>query len=151
MLKAIQQGTPPVFLVISVFCFLQAHNILEWLTCMNFSKALSNGSGLFEKMFPSNAFSCWQYSARTRSRISEIQVNIYRPQTKLAKVMFLHVSVCSRGGGRAWRGLGMHGRGRAWRGQACVVGGGVRDTVNERAVRILLECILVFFSFILAL
>ena len=44
---------------------------------MNFSKALSNGSALFEKMFPSNAFSCWQYSARTRSRISEIQLNIF--------------------------------------------------------------------------
>ena len=40
-------------------------------TCMNFSKALSKGSGLFEKMLPSKAFSCWQYSARTRSRISE--------------------------------------------------------------------------------
>ncbi len=41
-------------------------------TCMNFSKALSTGSGLFEKIFPSRALSCWQYSARTRRRISEI-------------------------------------------------------------------------------
>ena len=28
----------------------------------------------------------------------------YRPQTKFAKVMFLHVSVCSRGGGSTWAG-----------------------------------------------
>ena len=45
---------------------------------------------------------------------------------------------------------GMHGRdgGHAWQGWgACVAGGRawqiLRDTVNERAVRILLECILV--------
>ena len=62
--------------------------------------------------------------------------NIYRPQTKFAKVLFSQVSVRQRG--------------------ACVVGlcvvGGVRrrgeqhilrDTVNERTVRILLEYILV--------
>ena len=49
--------------------------------------------------------------------------------------------VCGRGG-HAWHG-GVHGRG------ACLVGGGhalqgacVADTVNEWAVRILLECIL---------
>ena len=58
---------------------------------------------------------------------------------------------------------GMHGAGRAW--GACMVGGGgacmaggvcggggrvwqiQRDTVNERAVRILLECILVLNNF----
>ena len=57
-------------------------------------------------------------------------------------------------GGRAWLG-GMHGGGHAWQGGACVAGGCVwhahspadttryGDTVNERAVRILLECILV--------
>ena len=84
----------------------------------------------------------------------------YRPQTKFAKVMFLQVSVCPRGGGHAWQGGrawgacmvgggGMCGRGACMAGWACVVGGGrawqiLRDTVNERAVRILLECILVF-------
>ena len=48
--------------------------------------------------------------------------NIYRPQTKFAKVMFLQVSVC-RGGGRAWQeGWGMHGRECAWQG-VCVAGG----------------------------
>ena len=54
---------------------------------------------------------------------------------------------------------GMCGRGRAWQG-ACMAGGVrgrgaymahpqqiLRDTVNERAVRILLECILVKFHF----
>ena len=75
----------------------------------------------------------------------------YRPQTKFAKVMFLQVSVCPRGGGHAWQGTcvmwGVHGRGHAWqgggvRGRRGVHGEG-RDTFNERAVRILLECILV--------
>ena len=71
----------------------------------------------------------------------------YRPQTKFAKVMFLHVSVCPQvGRGRAWQGGvrgggGVHGRG------ACLPHMSPRqilqDTVNERAVRILLECILV--------
>ena len=68
-------------------------------------------------------------------------------------------------GGHAWWGAcmvveGVHGGGRAWQG-TCVAGGVhcwggmhggggacmpqqlIRDTVNERAVRILLECILV--------
>ena len=57
-------------------------------------------------------------------------------------------------GGHVWWGacvVGgcMHGGGHAWQG-ACVVGVGwgcawqiPRDTVNERAVRILLECIFV--------
>ena len=69
----------------------------------------------------------------------------YRPQTKFAKVMFLQVSVCPQGGGVRDRGKG-----------ACVAGAACMarmpppadttrygDTVNERAVRILLECILV--------
>ena len=46
-------------------------------------------------------------------------------------------------GGRVWQGACMTGEGR------CVVGGmrGIRwDTVNERAVRILLECILVYIA-----
>ena len=65
---------------------------------------------------------------------------------KFAKIMFLHLSVIlfTRGGGRAWQGacvvVGV------CRG-VCVAGGHAwqipRDTVNERAVRILLECILV--------
>ena len=44
--------------------------------------------------------------------------------------------------------------GHVWRGHACMVGGGacmpqqiLQDMVNERAVRILLECILVASSF----
>ena len=95
----------------------------------------------------------------------------YRPQTKFAKVMFLQVSVCPRvGGGGAWQGGvcgggGMHSRGvcvargagvaGGWWG-VCMAGGCpppqiLRDTVNERAVRILLECILVVFKFLLLL
>ena len=59
--------------------------------------------------------------------------------------------MCGRGGmhvGHVWQG-GVHGRG-AWAGGVCDRGGMhaphhqiLRDTVNERAVRILLECILV--------
>ena len=67
------------------------------------------------------------------------------------------VCLSTGGGGRAWHVAwgcawqgGIHDRGHAWGG--CVHGGGggacvpqqiLRDTVNERAVRILLECILV--------
>ena len=52
-----------------------------------------------------------------------------------------------RAGGHAWW-QGMHGRGHVWWG--VVHGRGrvwqiLHDTVNERAVRILLECILVIF------
>ena len=55
----------------------------------------------------------------------------YRPQTKFAKVMFLHVSVSHsvhRGGGRAWQGV--HGLGGVHVGVcvsvwgACMPGGG---------------------------
>ena len=54
-------------------------------------------------------------------------------------------------GGHAWQG-GMHGRGHAWQGcvcgRGCACQGGhawqiLGDTVNERAIHILLECILV--------
>ena len=57
-------------------------------------------------------------------------LHFYRPQTKFAKVMFLHLSVSHsvHRGGRAWQG-GMHGRG------ACVAGGvhGVGACVAEGA------------------
>ena len=88
---------------------------------------------------------------------NEISIFIfnYRPQTKFAKVMFLQVCVCPQGGVNASRG-GMHAswgacmlpRGvRGCRGRHVWLQGGMRgirqDTVNEQAVRILLECILV--------
>ena len=73
---------------------------------------------------------------------------------------YVFTGVCPQGGWRAWCwGTcvlgGMRGGGGcawcwgcAWCRGACVVLGGMRgirrDTVNERAVRILLECILVF-------
>ena len=42
------------------------------------------------------------------------------------------------GGGHAWGGVGVRGGGHAWQ--------ILRDMVNERVVRILLECILVNFK-----
>ena len=74
----------------------------------------------------------------------------YRPQTKFVKVMFSQVS-CPQGG--------LHRGGRAGRSTSggegvCIQWGGqtpphriLRDTVNEWAVRILLECILVLLFF----
>ena len=74
----------------------------------------------------------------------------YRLQTKFVKVMFLQVSVCPQG---ACVAGAMHGEGACMAG--CMCGGGacmacmppcqqiLRDTVNEWAVHILLECILV--------
>ena len=101
-----------------------------------------------------------------------MEIYHYCPQTKLAKVMFLQVSVSPQGGvcmvvpGGACLVApgGMHGcsGGHAWLlWGVCMVAWGVvlgcswggghawdttryRDTVNERAVRILLECILVY-------
>ena len=65
---------------------------------------------------------------------------------------------CSWGGGHAWLLWGgrcmVFSGGHAWffSGGACLVLGGVhrirRDTVNERAVRILLECILVILMYL---
>ena len=78
--------------------------------------------------------------------------NFYRPQTKFAKAMISQVSVCPKGGVRG-RGpcvaggvcgrRGMRGRGPCVAGGACVAGQILREMVNEWAVRILLECILV--------
>ena len=58
--------------------------------------------------------------------------------------------VCIHGRGSASMGGGLHPerlvciqRGSASRGGVCIQGVGQRDMVNERAVRILLECILV--------
>ena len=53
--------------------------------------------------------------------ISSGYQHYYRPQTKFAKVMFLHLSVILFTGGRAWWGDGGH----VWQGVcgACVVGG----------------------------
>ena len=101
----------------------------------------------------------------------------YRPQTKFAKVMFLQVSVILSTGGGGMRGgyrgaacvVALGGACMVAPGGACVVapgghawllwgacvvapGGGRAwffrwDTVNERAVRILLECILVILEY----
>ena len=91
------------------------------------------------------------------------QGNIFTPVCQS-----VHRGACVVGGGAGgggvcgcW-GVCMVARGRAWLlggvpgcWGACLVAGGVhrirRDTVNERAVRILLECILVFLAFTLKL
>ena len=51
------------------------------------------------------------------------------------------------GRGHVWQG-GVHGGGHVWQGRVWQI---LRDTVNERAVSILLECILVKNSFTLTL
>ena len=84
--------------------------------------------------------------------------NLYCSQKKFIKVMFLHVSVCPHrqvgmcGWGCALQG-GMYGRGHAWFAwqggvwHACPPWRILRNTVNERVVQILLECILVEYKF----
>ena len=67
----------------------------------------------------------------------------YRPETKFAKVMFLQVSVCPQGEGVRGGGVGDRGGGVCGMHAPCQI---LRDMVNERTVRILLECILVFFG-----
>ena len=69
----------------------------------------------------------------------------YRPQTMFAKVMFLHLSVSHSVHKR--RGVCIQGEESASR-LVCIWGGSaphriLLDTVNERAVSILLECIFV--------
>ena len=80
-------------------------------------------------------------------------LSYYRPQTKFAKVVFLHVSVIlSTGGGLPQCMLGYHPPGAGTTPppeqipprsrhppEQCMLG----DTANRREVRILLECILV--------
>ena len=104
-------------------------------------------------------FSCYIETLRFSLTSCSCLLEFYRPQTKFTKVMFLQVSVCPHGGrawllqgGHAWllpRGVGV--RGFFWGGMhGFFLGGGMRrirrDTVNERAVRILLECILVSYK-----
>ena len=81
------------------------------------------------------------------SHLGQAKVFNYRPQRSWGKVIFSQASVILLTGGHAW----------LLRGGVCVVapGGGGRawyttrygDTINERAVRILLECILVVIKF----
>ena len=59
----------------------------------------------------------------------------YRPQTKFAKVMFLHLSVILFTGGSTWAGTSP--------GRYTPPRSAYWDTVSKRAVRIPLECILV--------
>ena len=70
--------------------------------------------------------------------------HFYRPQQSCGKVMFLHLSVILFTEGLPYPPLGRHPQGRQppWANTSpaqCMLG----DTVNKRAVRILLECNLV--------
>ena len=87
-------------------------------------------------------------------------LSYYRPRRSWGKVIFSEACVKnSVHGGHAWQG-GMHGGGVHGRGACvvvgtCMAGGGhawqiLRDTVNERAVHILLECILMPFELVLS-
>ena len=78
-------------------------------------------------------------------------MDFYRPQTKFAKVMFLQVSVCPHEGGGVcgffrgvwfFPGVWFFRGGGFFGGHECFFSW---DTVNEWAVCILLECILVIF------
>ena len=99
-------------------------------------------------------------------------VKFYRPQTKFAKVMFSQVSVCPQGGisqhvlgtgvypSMHWAGVVSTRGVSAWGciPERCYPGEGIWgtppdqrqilwDTVNKRAVRIPMECILVKWTF----
>ena len=76
----------------------------------------------------------------------QLDVLHYRLQTKFAKTMVSQVSVCPRVGGAAWY-RGVHGRGVCISPARMLPRQILGDTVNELAVRILLECILVMNKF----
>ena len=77
-------------------------------------------------------------------------ISRYRPQTKFAKVMFSQVSVSPQGGCVSQHALDRHTP--PWDQRQTPLPPGpeadtpwqIRDTVNKWAVRIPLECILVF-------
>ena len=74
---------------------------------------------------------------KLKRKLSLMFVIYYRPQRSCDKVMFLHLSVIL-----FTRGSATHPPGRHPLPSACW------DTVNKRAVRILLECILVLWCFL---
>ena len=90
------------------------------------------------------------------SRRNEVGARQYF-QKRVSRILSTGGRGCAWQGGHAWRWGAMCGRGHAWQGVcmagacvakgACMAGGRawqiLRDTVNERAVSILLECILV--------
>ena len=100
----------------------------------------------------------WSQSTMGLQPIFE-RLHCYRPQTKFGARQYFHkrVSLCLFTGGRGClhrggllQGWGFCLSGSASRGDDLHLGGRtplnqiLRDTVNERAVRILLKCILVF-------
>ena len=94
---------------------------------------------------------CYLSPCRMNTSIQFYTTNFYRPQTKFAKVMFLHLSVSHsvHRGESTWAGT-PPGRYTPQAGtspwQVHPPGNVCWDMVNKRAVRILLECILVYRS-----
>ena len=93
-------------------------------------------------------------SCKSSANQTFLLLNIYRPQTKFAKVMFSQVSVCPQGGDLPHCMLGYTPRqipprqtlpGQTPPGIHRPLGSACWDTVNKRAVRIPLECILLYY------
>ena len=61
--------------------------------------------------------------------MQHLEIKVFLPPEKFAKVMFSQVSVCPWGwgvcmaGGACMAGGGVHGRGHALQGEACIAGG----------------------------
>ena len=126
------------------------------LLCLIWPISNSENSTVFSRLLDQTSFKSWRKFPLVSIHTQESRFHIffwwptgvvyYRPQTKFAKVMFLHLSVILLGGGHAcmagghacmaggmcgrgcvWQG-GMHGRGHAWHGgvcgrEACMSGG----------------------------
>ena len=126
-------------------------HLIEFLTSvLHFIRQMFSGlmfnvehlQGFKRELAGINSYFHWNYT-----QLAWYNWNHYRPETKFAKVMFLHVSVCTRGG---VPGQVPPSRYTPWAGtpragtppppEQCRLG----DTGNKRAVRILLECILVW-------
>ena len=123
----------------------------KYLTLVrNLYVAQYNSSCTDTHSYISRHFRSWPKEPVATHCSCQKSVIYYRPQTRFAKVMFSQVSVCPQGGAGgvcAPMHVGIH---PPWAGtppgrytplfSACW------DTVNKRAVRIPLECILVLFT-----
>ena len=80
---------------------------------------------------------------KLKRKLSLMFVIYYRPQRSCGKVMFLHLSVTLFTGGSA-----THPPDQCMLGYTPPLLSACWDTVNKRAVRILLECILILWCFL---
>ena len=110
----------------------KCHDVSVFFLCMFLINWLAKGRIIFclRSFSPENVFISQSLFLAVLSLIPisifSMEIYFYRPQTKFAKVMFLQVSVCPRWGGGDAQILRQMLR--------------LRHAVNERAVRILLEC-----------